>query len=133
MSPIAVGLCCLCHALGGRLAVMTNVKINLLGGLEIVGPNDANLSRKVKAVGAFLALQQGQPHSREKIAALFWENSPEEQARTNLRQCLSSLRKQLKEALITRGDLVQLDPTQIELDAAKFEELITSQNPQQIE
>ncbi len=112
---------------------MTKVKINLLGGLAFVGLDDANLSRKVKAVAAFLALQQGQPQSREKIAALFWENSPEEQARTNLRQCLSSLRKQLKEALITRGDLVQLDSKQIELDAARFEELITSQNPQQIE
>ena len=100
---------------------MTKVKINLLGGLELVGPDDANLSRKVKAVAAFLALQQGQPQSREKIAALFWENSPEEQARTNLRQSLSSLRRHLKDALITREDLVQLDPTQFELDVAQFE------------
>ena len=112
---------------------MTKVKINLFGGLELVGLDDANLNRKVKAVAAFLALQQGQPQSREKIATLFWENSPEEQARTNLRQCLSSLRKQLNDALITRDDLVQLNPTHFELDVARFEALITSGEDQQIE
>jgi len=107
---------------------VTKVNINLLGGLEFSGVDGAALTRKVKALAAFLALQQGQPQSREKIATLFWENSPEDQAKTNLRQCLSSLRKQLKDALITRDDVVRLDPSKIGLDIARFEELIKSQD-----
>lgn len=109
------------------------MNINLLGGLEFSVLDEAPVTRKVKALAAFLALQQGQPQSREKIASLFWDNSLEEQARTNLRQSLSSLRKQLKDALITRDDLVQLDPTQFELDVARFENLITSGVDRQIE
>jgi|GEM_PF-2360444 len=112
---------------------MSKLKINLFGSVELVGREEATLTRKVKGVAAFLALQRGQPSAREKLAALFWENSPEEQARTNLRQCLSSLRKQLQGALITKDDLVLFDLSQIELDAIRFEELITSEDAQEIE
>jgi len=109
---------------------MTKVTISVLGGLHFIGLDEAALTRKVKAVAAFLALQQGQPQSREKVAAMFWENSPEEQARTNLRQCLSSLRKHLKEALITKTDMIWLDPSQVDLDVTRFEALIGKQEPE---
>lgn len=112
---------------------MTKLKIKLFGGVDLGGHETYALTRKVKGVAAFLALQQGQPQSREKIAVLFWENSPEKQARTNLRQCLSSLRKQLRSALITRDDLVLLDLSQVELDVIRFEELVTSEDAYEIE
>ena len=99
---------------------MAELRINVLGGVEIVGPNERPLTRKTKAVAAFLALQHGQPQSRERIAALFWENSPEEQARTNLRQCLSTLRKHLGDGLITNAETVRLDSSAVETDVALF-------------
>ena len=53
--------------------------------------------------------------------------SPDEQARTNLRQNLSTLRKFLAArgvaALVTEGDRVALDPEAIDLDVATFERL----------
>ncbi len=112
---------------------MTDLKINVLGGLEIAGSGAKPLTRKAKAVAAYLALQRGQPQSREKVAAMFWENSPEEQARTNLRQCLSTLRKHFDTALITGSDAISLDPTVVEVDANRFEELIGSEDHEAIE
>lgn len=100
---------------------MTGLKINVLGGLEIAGPREKSLTRKAKAVAAYLALQREQPQSRERITALFWENSPEEQARTNLRQCLSTLRKHFDGALITESDAVSLDPATVVVDVERFE------------
>ncbi|MEE8172727.1 MAG: BTAD domain-containing putative transcriptional regulator [Alphaproteobacteria bacterium] len=112
---------------------MTDLKINVLGGLEIAGSGAKPLTRKAKAVAAYLALRRGQPQSREKVAAMFWENSPEEQARTNLRQCLSTLRKHFDTALITGSDAISLDPAAVEVDANRFEELIGSEDHEAIE
>jgi len=103
---------------------MADVKINLLGGLQIASFGEKPLTRKAKAVAAYLVLQRGQPQSRERIAALFWENSPEEQARTNLRQCLSTLRKHFEDALIAESDAVLLDPSAVDTDLGRFEALI---------
>lgn len=107
---------------------MSNVEIKLLGGLEIAGGDDYPLARKAKAVAAFLALQNGQPQSRERIAALFWENSPEEQARTNLRQCLSTLRKHFGDALLSNAETVRLDASAVETDTAQFEGLVAGED-----
>ncbi|MGI9522590.1 MAG: AfsR/SARP family transcriptional regulator [Hyphomicrobiaceae bacterium] len=107
---------------------MVDLKIRLLGGLEIVGSGERPLTRKAKAVATYLALQKGQPQSRERIAALFWENSPEEQARTNLRQCLSTLRKHFADTLIADADSVRLDTSDIDTDLERFEELIASED-----
>ena len=77
---------------------MDKMTIRLLGGVEICGSCNAGpkiVSKKAKALVAYLALQFGRPQSREKLAAMFWQNSPEEKARTNLRQVLSSIRTAL--------------------------------------
>ncbi|NNE21831.1 MAG: alpha/beta fold hydrolase [Rhizobiales bacterium] len=102
------------------------MKINVLGGLEIKGSGKKPLTRKAKAVAAYLVLQRGRPQSREQLAALFWENSPQEQARTNLRQCLSTLRKHFEDALIADADAILIDPSNIDTDVERFEESINS-------
>jgi DNA-binding SARP family transcriptional activator len=107
---------------------MTDVKINVLGGLAIDGPDQGALTRKVKAVAAYLALKGGQPQSRETLIALFWQDSPEEQARANLRQCLSTLRKQFNAALIAESDTVSLDPAAVDVDAKHFEDVIAAED-----
>ena len=45
---------------------------------------------------AYLALQSGHSQSREKLAALLWGGNSESQARMNLRQALSAIRKAMQ-------------------------------------
>jgi DNA-binding SARP family transcriptional activator/TolB-like protein len=112
---------------------MVSMAIQLLGGLDISSPSNTRLTRKAEVVAAFLAMQLGQPQSRERIAALFWENSPEEQARTNLRQCLSTLRKSLGDALVTEADRVALNLKSVDVDLNRFGNLIAAESREALE
>ncbi len=109
---------------------MARLHIALLGGLEIAGGEATakpSLTRKAKALVAYLALQGARGQSREKLAELFWGNSAEEQARANLRQALSSVRKVLNgdesAYLATAGEQIALAGQDIDLDVAEFERL----------
>jgi TolB-like protein/DNA-binding SARP family transcriptional activator len=77
---------------------------------------------------AYLALHPRQAQSREKLAAMFWGGTAESDARTNLRQTLSSLRRALAGGngarLLTESDHVALDPKGLVLDVMQFEELV---------
>jgi TolB-like protein len=115
---------------------MAGLRIALLGGLGITGGEAtarASLTRKAKALVAYLALQGGRPQSREKLAELLWGNSAEEQARANLRQTLSLVRKSLNgdgpAFLVTDGDQISLAGQDIDLDVAKFEHLVAEATP----
>ncbi|HEY2482177.1 MAG TPA: BTAD domain-containing putative transcriptional regulator, partial [Caulobacteraceae bacterium] len=52
----------------------------------------APLSRKARALLAYLALNADTPVSRERLCGLLWSERGEEQARGSLRQCLQELR-----------------------------------------
>jgi predicted ATPase/DNA-binding SARP family transcriptional activator len=66
--------------------------------------------RKVELLLAYLALNPG-AHAREKLAALFWGDTPDTQARQSLRTALATLRKTLGDAaLIADRDAIQLNP-----------------------
>ncbi|MBK9055763.1 MAG: tetratricopeptide repeat protein [Chloroflexi bacterium] len=66
--------------------------------------------RKVENLLAYLAVYP-EPHSREKLATLFWGDTSDEQARTSLRTALVVLRKTLTAAaLLTDREQVQLNP-----------------------
>jgi len=115
---------------------MEKLRIRLLGGVEIAGNCEAGpavLSKKAKALLAYLALQRGRPQSREKLAALLWQDSPDEQARTNLRQALSSIRKVLTGHnagdLVADRDQISLCGPDIDLDVAEFEQLVAKATP----
>ena len=115
---------------------MDGLRIALLGGLEISGgaiTTRASLTRKTRALVAYLALQGARGQSREKLAELLWGNSAEEQARANLRQALSSIRKALNgdgaAYLVTDGDQISLAGPDIELDVALFEHLVAEATP----
>ncbi len=119
---------------------MARLRINVLGGLGIGGEADvpaASLPRKAKALLAYLALNRDQAQSREKLAALLWENSAGQQARANLRQTLSRLRKALVanglSHLVIDGTSVALDPSAVELDVAAFERLVAEGSPQALD
>ena len=118
---------------------MSRLTIRLLGGLEIIESRQGEttvLSKKAQGLVAYLALQRGRRQSREKLAALFWQNSPEKQARTNLRQALSSIRKALNSDkanyLVTDGELVSLSDHNINLDVTLLERLVAEAAPKSL-
>src|SRR5215475_2114510 len=105
-----------------RTRLMHDLELSLLGGLEVTSDAvaDAPLARKARGMLAYLALHPRQAQSREKLAAMFWGRAADSQARTNLRQTLSSLRRVLAFGngahLLTEGDHVSLDPNGLVLD-----------------
>jgi TolB-like protein len=118
---------------------MPELKISLLGGLEIAGDpaTTTPLTRKARGMLAYLALHPQQAQSREKLAALFWGGTADTQARTSLRQTLSCLRRTVAAAnsarLVTDGDQVALDPSGVVLDVRQFEALLAQATTDSLE
>src|ERR1700741_4000436 len=108
---------------------MAPLILNLLGGFEL-GPRDGPpiaLSTKTgQALLAYLALTPGQRHSRDKLAALLWEDRPDQQARSSLRQTLAVLRKSMPidpSWINTEGDWIALESSAFDTDVARFDRL----------
>jgi len=88
------------------------VKLFLLGPFElnVKGETIQLPTRKMEALLAYLVLHPTL-QSRERIASLFWGDSPNELARRSLRTALSALRKELGEDfLITDRETLKLNP-----------------------
>src|SRR3954452_16129957 len=77
------------------------LRIELLGSCQIsVGTQpitNLNTSR-LQALLSYLLLRSGIAQSRQQLAFLFWPDSSDEQARTNLRTLLHRLRTALPQA-----------------------------------
>jgi len=73
------------------------LEVRLLGGFEVrFGKDDIHFSgRPEQSLFAYLILNGGVPHRREKLTALLWPDSPEDAARENLRHVLWKIRKAL--------------------------------------
>ncbi|TGQ64249.1 alpha/beta fold hydrolase [Mesorhizobium sp. M00.F.Ca.ET.186.01.1.1] len=113
-------------------------RLSLLGGFEFAGGVAAPaFTRKARAMLAYLALQSGHSHSREKLAALLWGDTGEPQARMNLRQALSAVRKAMPSAnggrFLTDGDGITLTLDDLDFDVARFERLADETAPEQLE
>ena len=102
--------------------------IRTLGGLQLVYRDRAITTvntNRLQALLAYLALHTGVQHSREHLAFLFWPDSTESQARTNLRQLLHHLRSALPDG----GQFIETDAqnilwrrtTEFSIDVADFE------------
>ncbi len=103
------------------------LQLAVLGRFELRGPNGSIelTSKKLAALLAFLACTAPQAHSRDKLMALLWGSHFDAQARQNLRQALTRLRRVLGEdAIIANGDAVALQPGVIACDVARFEALL---------
>ena len=75
---------------------MPLLKIYLLGSFEALHNGIALTdfeSDKARALLAYLAVECDRPHRREYLAGLFWPETPERNARTNLRSALANLRQ----------------------------------------
>ena len=118
---------------------MTRLHLSLLGGFEARLEHASPLTfrtQKAQALLAYLAVRAGQPHRRDKLAALLWGAMREEQARTSLRQALYDLRKNLggaAEILRTEGETVSLDSAAVELDVTTFTRIAGEETPEALE
>jgi DNA-binding SARP family transcriptional activator len=82
----------------------------LFGGLEIRqgdAPITAFISNKAPALLAYLAVTR-RPQQRDTLAALLWGEMGDADAKNNLRQALTSLRKTLDPFLEITRDTVAL-------------------------
>jgi TolB-like protein len=106
---------------------MSKYTLSLLGRFELSGPDGPIdlTSQKLAALLAFLACTAPQPHGRDKLMTLLWGSHFDAQARQNLRQALTRLRRVLgDDALISNGETVALRLGMISCDVARFEALV---------
>src|SRR5512143_185484 len=86
------------------ISLSNRLEVKLLGKFEVShdGKPIAIPSRPAQSLFAYLILNAGTSHRREKLAGLLWPDSLEETARENLRHALWRLRKALEAASSTR-------------------------------
>lgn len=108
----------------GSRSKAAELQIYLFGGLELRldgAPLTAFVSSKVPALLAYLAVT-GRSHARDSLAALLWGEMSDADARNNLRQALSNLRKLVGEHLLISRDNLSLDPAApVLVDVTQFE------------
>ena len=112
---------------------MGSLDIHLLGDFRLAydgRPLNTLSANRLQLLLAYLVLNRNTPQSRRHIAFLFWPDSPEAQARTNLRNLFHLLYKALPQAvnyLCAEGQMIQWRPdSEFVLDVAEFEKKITS-------
>src|SRR5215831_20195485 len=108
---------------------MCALHIHLLGDFRLIGdeaPVRTLNAPRLQALLAYLLLHRDAPQPRHHLAFLFWPDTTEAQARTNLRQLLHGLKQTLPEADLfvhTDAQTVQWnDDASFRLDVAAFEE-----------
>ena len=109
------------------MAPLPKFRLSLLGRFELSGPDGVvDLpNKKLAGLLAFLACSAPEAQPREKLTNLLWGSHFEAQARQNLRQALTRLRKILGEdVLVSDGEKVSLAPKVVACDAVEFEILV---------
>jgi DNA-binding SARP family transcriptional activator len=127
----------------GKLIVvslcMLDIRLTLFGGF-VLSVDGQEMTRfptdRVRALLTYLALEPAQPHRRERLAGLFWQDASQDAALKNLRQSLYLLRQTLERTLPGVTDrllrvtpqTVALDPTMVTIDVLSFQmELLQSE------
>jgi TolB-like protein/Tfp pilus assembly protein PilF len=119
---------------------MAIAELKLLGVFELrlSDGRPAELpGQKDRALLAILALAQGAPQSRDKLAGLLWSDRGDPQARDSLKHALTRVRQSLGEALsdalIADRQTIRLDPDRLSVDAVKVEQLVRAGTPEMLE
>ena len=109
--------------------------IRLFGGFRLTydgGELNTVDTNRLQSLLAYLVIQRHSPLPRRQIAFLFWPDSSEAQARTNLRNLLHLLHEALPESdnyLSIDGQMIQWrSDSDFVLDVAEFEEKLASGN-----
>ncbi len=102
---------------------MGHLEIRVLGGLQLRYDDrflTNFISNKVPALLVYLAVT-GRPHGRDALASLLWGDMPDADARNNLRQALSNLRKLAAPYVLITRDSVEFNTAAPHLlDCAAF-------------
>ena len=114
--------------------------------LKLLGVFDLRLSdgqavelpgQKDRALLAILALAQGAPQSRDKLAGLLWSDRGDPQARDSLKHALTRVRQclggALSDALIADRQTVRLDLGRLSVDVVRVEQLARAGGPDALE
>ena len=101
---------------------MEMLHVSLLGGQAVTGEGTGIRACSSRAIAllAFLVAHAGSPQARQRIAGLFWPDSTDAQALTNLRRELHHLRQVLggePSLAVTSTDLCWLDTATCRVDA----------------
>lgn len=105
------------------------VRLRLLGPFRVEHTGQlvtAFKSNKVRALLAYLAVEQDTPHHRDVLAGMLWPQSTNRRALAMLRDVLSNLRRVLGDrdaatpVVQVEGDTLQVDPAVLWLDVAAF-------------
>ncbi len=91
---------------------------------------------KVRALLAYLVMEADRPHSREKLAALFWPDQSPEASRSSLRQAIATLRRAIGDQesshpfLLTDQGSLQINPAaSVWLDVSAFQQQLSASQP----
>lgn len=113
---------------------MTQLQLHLLGTFQALSddiPRTGFRSDKVRALLAYLAIENEQTHRRETLQTLLWGDYPEDSARTSLRSALYNLRQVLPSSddrplLTTTRTSVTFHAASSEcwVDVAEFDSLV---------
>ena len=108
---------------------MPRLTLALLGPFQVTvdrQPVTSFAYHKARALLAYLALENTQPHHRDTIVGLLWPDMPDAAARTNLRQVLTSLRDTIgANFLLTTRDTLQINSaSDVDLDVLRFTSLL---------
>lgn len=103
------------------------IELRLLGAFAIIGDDGIAVEiegRKGRALLAYLASGPERRRTREQVCGLLWGDRGELQARSSLRQLLSSLRKTLRGAggaILASRDSLGLDGPLVSIDTEAFD------------
>jgi DNA-binding SARP family transcriptional activator len=111
--------------------VTLTLSIGVLGPLIIENEDcrPVKITRKARALVAFLAVQQGHAISRERLADLLWPYQTSDHARQSLRNCLLKIREALglSAAHYMDSDNTNCRIQNVVVDLDRFERLSRSQ------
>src|SRR5437016_2127965 len=123
-----------------RTAAMKPLFVTLLGGFDIRMASGQIISlptKKTLALLGYLPIYPGKAYPRDRLAALLWGDSADEQARRSLRQAMYVLRKALPEteppALLMEGETIALNGDAVDVDTSVFERLVSERTPEALE
>ncbi|MBI5302036.1 MAG: tetratricopeptide repeat protein [Chloroflexi bacterium] len=118
---------------------MPHLALSLLGAFQAMldgEPITSFESHKVRALLAYLAVENDRPHARETLAGLLWPDFPNREALRNLRLALSNLRQAIGDhraippfLLITRDTIQFNAASDYTLDAMTWLLQTTVQSP----
>jgi len=97
------------------------------------GPAIVLARKKAQALLAYLIVEPGEAHLRDKLAALLWGDSSDQRARQSLRQTLVALKQALPRSIdVLRIDTetVAVDRRAVAADVVAFERLVAKGAPE---